>query len=146
MTKGRLASWFLGTAVVAALIGFLFGWYRAFPAEHSRDRAMLRLRLSEARARALDARVSLSQANYGDARTHFAESVRLLEAFRTANGNDLPQGEAAKVEQAVAALREAATDTPAGPVTDVAAVAPASDKAARAVNLLGEVYRATPEP
>lgn len=146
MTKGRLASWFLGTAVVAALIGFLFGWYRAFPAEHARERAMVRLRISEARSRALDARVSLTQANYGDARTHLAESVRLLEAFKSANGNDLPTSEIAKVDQALQALREAATETPAGPVTDAAAVAPSSDKAAQAVNLLGEVYRATPEP
>ena len=43
MTRARLWGYFAGTAVVAALIGFLFGWYQAFPAQHSRDRALLRL-------------------------------------------------------------------------------------------------------
>ena len=144
--------YFAGTAIVAALFGFIFGWYQAYPAQHSRDRALLRLRLSEARARALDARVSLFRSNFGDAQTHTAEAIRLLEAFATAGRRDLPPTEQAKVDQALQALRDASGLTPTAPTT--ASVSPdtprpesqADAKAEQAANLLGEVYRATPEP
>lgn len=152
MTKGRLAAYFAGTATVAALFGFIFGWYQAYPAQHSRDRALLRLRLSEARARALDTRVSLFRSNFGDARTHAGEAIRLLEAFATAGQRDLPPTEQAKVDQALQALRDASGLTPTAPATTgTSPEAPrpesqADAKAEQAANLLGEVYRATPEP
>lgn len=152
MTRARLWGYFAGTAVVAALIGFLFGWYQAFPAQHSRDRAMLRLRLSEARARTLDARMSLVRANYGNARTHLEEAVRLLDAFKSANQRDLPPTEATKVEQAETLLKETLALAPSMPAAaDASTGTPrpedqADAKAMEAANLLGEVYRATPEP
>lgn len=140
MTRGRLLAYYAGTAAVAALLGFILGWSQAYPAQHSRDRAMLRLRLSEARSRTLDARVALARSNYGEARTHLDEAVRLLDAFKTTDQAHLPPTESGRVDQAVALLREAS-----GGISD----APSPESAARterATHLLGEVYRATPEP
>jgi hypothetical protein len=153
MTRGRLYASFAGTAVVAALIGFLFGWYQAFPAQHSRDRAMLRLRLSEARARTQDARVALFRSNYGNARTHVDEAIRLLEGFKGTGQRNLPPSESAKVDQALQALRDTLALAPEMPTmpatvtgTEPRPEAQADAKAQIAVSLLGEVYRATPEP
>lgn len=153
MTRARLWGYFAGTAAVAALVGFLFGWYQAYPAQHSRDRAMLRLRLSEARARTQEARVALMRANYGDGRSHVEEAIRLLDVFRSTNQRDLPPTEAAKVDQAQTLLKEALALAPTMPTTagDTTSNAPrpeeqADAKATEAANLLGEVYRGTPEP
>ena len=150
MTRGRLWGYFAGTTVVAALFGFLFGWYQAYPAQHSRDRALLRLRLSETRARTLDARMALMSANYGNARAHVEEGIRLRDAFRTTGQRDLPPTEAAKVDQAQQLLRDALALVPGAPATTETAVArpegEAESKTQQAANLLGEVYRATPEP
>ena len=154
MTRARLWGYFAGTAVVAALIGFLFGWYQAYPAQHSRDRALLRLRLSEARSRTLDARMALLGSNYGDARQHVEEAIRLLDGFKASNQRELPDTESAKVDQAQSLLKEALTlapgmSSPAAAATAGAAPRPeaqAEAKALQASNLLGEVYRGTPEP
>ena len=152
MTKGRLAAYFAGTAVVAALIGFLFGYYQAYPAQHTANRALLRLRLSEARARTQDARIALVRSNYGNARTHVEEAMRLLDAFKTSSQRDLPATESGKVDQARTLLQDAlalAPAMPTPPAADPAAPRPEAEadaKAAQAANLLGEVYRATPEP
>jgi hypothetical protein len=153
MTRGRLWGYFAGATVVAALVGFLFGWYQAYPAQHSRDRAMLRLRLSEARARTHEARIALGGANYGNARTHVGEAIRLLDAFKASNERDLPPTEATKVDLAQQLLKDALEITPSAPAV-AGTPAPASPsgeqqadaKAQQAANLLGEVYRATPEP
>lgn len=153
MTRGRLWGYFAGTTVVAALVGFLFGWYQAYPAQHSRDRAMLRLRLSEARSRTHEARIALGSANYGNARTHVGEAIRLLDAFKAANERDLPPTEVAKVDQAQQLLKDVLASAPTAPAVP-GATAPAVQspeqqadaKAQQAANLLGEVYRATPEP
>jgi len=144
MTRGRLGGYFAGTAVVAALIGFMFGWYQAYPAQHARDRAMLRLRVSEARSRTLDARVALARSNYGDATKHLSEAVRLLEAFKTSDQDHLPPTESSKVDQATVLLREAGAAVLTAPAAGTAHES--SGRAERASNLLGEVYRATPEP
>jgi hypothetical protein len=150
MTRGRLAAYFAGTAVVAALFGFIFGYYQAYPAEHAKNRAMLRLRLSEARARTLDGQVALVRANYGSAREHLTEAVRLLDAFRTTDQSNLPPTEAAKIDQASQHVRDALTAVPGAQTTADAPGGPppdqASARAEQAANLLGEVYRATPEP
>ena len=154
MTRARLWGYFAGTAAVAALVGFMFGWYQAYPAQHSRDRAMLRLRLSEARLRTQDARVSLIRANYGDARQHVEEAVRLLDAFKSSNQRELAPSESTKVDQAQQLLKDALGLASAMPTTTpaagtAAAVRPeeqADAKALQAANLLGEVYRTTPEP
>ena len=152
MTRGRLVGYFAGTAIVAALVGFIFGYYQAYPAQHSRDRAMLRLRLSEARARTLDARVALMRANYGNARQHTEEAIRLLDAFKATGQRELPPTENAKVDQATQALRDALSLAPTNPTptgTSGEAQRPEAQADARvqtAANLLGEVYRATPEP
>jgi hypothetical protein len=153
MTRGRLWGYFAGTTAVAALVGFLFGWYQAYPAQHSRDRAMLRLRLSEARARTHEARIALGGANYGNARTHVEEAIRLLGAFKASNARDLPPTETAKVDQAEQLLKDALALATSGPAAaaSTAAGAPtperqADARAQQAANLLGEVYRATPEP
>jgi hypothetical protein len=153
MTRGRLWGYFAGTTVVAALVGFLFGWYQAYPAQHSRDRAMLRLRLSEARSRTHEARIALGSANYGNARTHVGEAIRLLDAFKAANERDLPPTEVTKVDQAQQLLKDTLELTPNAPAVAGAptpgapgAVPQADAKAQQAANLLGEVYRVTPEP
>jgi hypothetical protein len=150
MTRGRLATYFAGTAVVAALFGFLFGYYQAYPAEHARNRAMLRLRLSEARARTLDGQVALVRANYGNAREHLTEAVRLLDAFKATDQSHLPPTEAAKIDQAMQHLRDAMMVAPGAQTTADTAGMPSPDQAStraeQAANLLGEVYRATPEP
>ena len=150
MTRGRLAAYFAGTAVIAALFGFIFGYYQAYPAEHAKNRAMLRLRLSEARARTLDAQVALVRANYGDAKNHLAEAVRLLDAFKKTDQSNLPPTESEKVDTALQGLRDAVMAVPGTqtPADGAGTVAPdqASTSAQQAANLLGEVYRATPEP
>jgi hypothetical protein len=153
MTRARLWGYFAGTAAVAALFGFLFGWYQAYPAQHSRDRALLRLRVSEARARTLDARIALVRANYGTAREHTEEAIRLLEAFKSAGQRELAQSEAAKVERAQQLLKDALGLAPTMPTPTAdggaASGRPEDQAEARALeasNLLGEVYRATPEP
>ena len=150
MTRARLYGSFAGTAVVAALVGFIFGWYQAYPAQHARDRAMLRLRLSEARARTLDGQVALVRANFGSAREHLSEAVRLLDAFKATDQSNLPPTEAAKVDAALQGLRDAAMMVPGAqtPSDGAGASSPdqASTQAEQAANLLGEVYRATPEP
>ena len=153
MTRGRLWGYFAGTTVVAALVGFLFGWYQAYPAQHSRDRALLRLRLSEARARTLDGRMALLGRNYGDARQHVAEAIRLLDAFKQSSQRELPPTESEKVDQAQQLLKDALGLAPTMPSSAAAGSAAgarpedqAGTKALQATNLLGEVYRATPEP
>ena len=153
MTRGRLWGYFAGTTVVAALVGFLFGWYQAYPAQHSRDRALLRLRLSEARARTLDGRMALLGRNYGDARQHVEEAIRLLDAFKQSSQRELPPTESEKVDQSQQLLKDAlglAPTMPSSAAAGSAAAARPEDqaeaKALQASNLLGEVYRATPEP
>ncbi|MBA2355684.1 MAG: hypothetical protein H0V80_13585 [Acidobacteria bacterium] len=150
MTRGRLWGQVAIGVLVGAFMGVLFGWYQAYPAQVSRDRAMLRLRLSEARVRTLDARVALSRSNFGDATGHVREALRLLDAFKTDGADDLPPNEAAKIDQAAQALREAQGLFPnTDPGTAAAATATDGQAAARAAlagNLLGEVYRSTPEP
>ncbi|WP_291986401.1 hypothetical protein [Luteitalea sp.] len=153
MTRARLWGYFAGTAAVAALFGFLFGWYQAYPAQHSRDRALLRLRVSEARARTLDARIALVRANYGNAREHTEEAIRLLEAFKSSGQRELAQSESAKVERAQQLLKESLGLAPTMPTPAAGGGAAggrpedqAEARALEASNLLGEVYRATPEP
>lgn len=153
MTRARLWGYFAGTAAVAALFGFLFGWYQAYPAQHSRDRALLRLRVSEARARTLDARIALVRANYGNAREHTEEAIRLLEAFKSSGQRELAQSESAKVERAQQLLKESLGLAPTMPTPAAGGGATggrpedqAEARALEASNLLGEVYRATPEP
>jgi len=149
MTRARLWGYFFGTAVVAALVGFLFGWYQAYPAQHSRDRALLRLRLSEARGRTQEGRIALLRSNYGNAREHLAEAVRLLDTFKASDQRQLPDTESAKVDQAQQLLKDTLTLAPNAPSAAAAGARPedqAEAKALNAANLLGEVYRATPEP
>ena len=149
MTRARLWGYFAGTAAVAALFGFLFGWYQAFPAQHSRDRAMLRLRLSEARSRTLDTRIALLGRNYGDARQHAQEAIRLLDVFKASGQRQLPDTESAKVDQAQQLLKDTLGLAPNAPPNAASGAQPQDQAEARALNaanLLGEVYRATPEP
>ena len=149
MTRARLWGYFFGTAVVAALFGFLFGWYQAYPAQHSRDRALLRLRLSEARGRTQEGRIALLRSNYGTAREHLQEAIRLLDAFKTSDQRQLPDTESAKVDQAQQLLKDSLGLAPtAAPAADTSPRPEdqAEGKALNAANLLGEVYRATPEP
>lgn len=139
LTLGTLVLYVVGVALVAGLIGYVFGWYRAYPAEQQRDRAMVRLRLSEARARALDGSVAIYRTNWGDAGQHMQEGVRLLETFKDAEQHLLSPEHSAKVDEAATLMRTA---------RDLAAQASldASGRAERAAALLGEVYRASPEP
>ncbi len=139
LTMGRLVLYVIGVAVVAACVGYVFGWYRAYPAEQQRDQAMVRLRLSEARSRALDASVSIYRTNWGDAGGHLQEGVRLLEAFKAAEQQMLSPEHSARVDEAADLMRGA---------RDLAAQASldANGRAERAAALLGEVYRATPAP
>jgi len=149
MTRARLWGYFVGTAVVAALIGFLFGWYQAYPAQHSRDRALLRLRLSEARGRTQEGRIALLRNNYGTAREHLQEASRLLDAFKASDQRQLPDTESAKVDQAQQLLKDSLGLAPAAASTSTSDPRPvdqAEAKALNAANLLGEVYRTTPEP
>lgn len=136
---GRLVLWFVGIAALAALVGYGFGWYRAYPAEQQFDRAMVRLRLSEARARALDASVAVYRTNWGDAGAHFQEGVRLLDAFKGAEQQWLSPEHSQQVDEAAELLRSG---------RDLAAQTSleANARAERAAALLGEVYRTTPEP
>lgn len=139
LTIGRLALYVLGVAVAAACVGYVFGWYRAYPAEQQRDQALVRLRLSEARARALDASVAIYRTNWGDAGGHLQEGVRLLEVFKANEQQMLSPDHSAKIDEAADLMRGA---------RDLAAQASleANGRAERAAALLGEVYRATPEP
>jgi hypothetical protein len=149
MTRARLWGYFVGTAAVAALVGFLFGWYQAYPAQHSRDRAMLRLRLSEARGRTQEGRIALLRNNYGLAREHLQEASRLLDAFKASDQRQLPDTESAKVDQAQQLLKDSLGLAPTAASPAAASPRPedqAEAKALNAANLLGEVYRATPEP
>ena len=148
MTRARLWGYFAGTAVAAALIGFLFGWYQAYPAQHARDRALLRLRLSEARGRTQEGRIALLRQNYGMAREHLREAIRLLDAFKASGQRQLPDTESAKVDQAQQLLKDTLGLAPNAP-SPAASPRPedqAEAKALNAANLLGEVYRTTPEP
>jgi hypothetical protein len=139
LTLGRLLLYVVGVAVVAGLIGYVFGWYRAYPAEQQRDRAMVRLRLSEARARALDGTVAVFRTNWGDAGQHMQEGVRLLTAFKAEEQQWLSPEHSAQVDEA-ATLLQTARDLAGQASLD------AGSRAERAAALLGEVYRATPEP
>jgi hypothetical protein len=139
LTLGRLVLYVVGVALVAGLLGYFFGWYRAYPAEQQRDRAMVRLRLSEARARALEGSVAIYRTNWGDAGQHMQEGVRLLEAFKAGEQQWLSPEHSARVDEA-ATLMQTARDLAAQASLD------ASGRAERAAALLGEVYRATPEP
>ena len=149
MTRARLWGYFFGTAVVAALIGFLFGWYQAYPAQHSRDRALLRLRLSEARSRTHEGRIALLRNNYGTAKEHLTEAVRLLDAFKASDQRQLPDTESAKVDEAQQLLKDTLALAPNASSAGASGARPedqAEAKALNASNLLGEVYRSTPEP
>jgi len=138
-TLGRLLLYMAGIAVLAGLVGYIFGWYRAYPAEQQRDRAMVRLRLSEARVRALDASVAVYRTNWGDAATHLQEGVRLLEAFKAGEQQWLSPDHSRRVDEAADLLRSARERA-------VQASLDAGTRAQRASDLLGEVYRGTPEP
>ena len=139
LTVWRLIQYVGGVAVLAGLIGYVFGWYRSYPAEQQRDRAMLRLRLSEARARALEGSVAVYRANWGDASDHLTEGVRLLDGFKAADQQLLSPDHSAKVDEAAALLRTAHQLAAQSNID-------ASGDAVRAAAVLGEVYRATPEP
>src|SRR6187431_365768 len=124
MTRARLWGYFAGTAAVAALIGFLFGWYQAYPAQHSRDRAMLRLRLSEARGRTQESRIALLRSNYGLARQHLEEAIRLLDTFKASGQRLLPDTESAKVDQAQQLLKDTLGLAPNAPSTAASGTRP----------------------
>lgn len=139
LTLGRLVLYAAGVAVLAGLVGYVFGWYRAYPAEQQRDRAMVRLRLSEARVRALDASVAVYRTNWGDAGTHLQEGVRLLEAFKAGEQQWLSPDHSQRVDEAADLLRSARE-------LAVQTSLDTGTRAQRAADLLGEVYRGTPEP
>jgi hypothetical protein len=139
LTLGRVLLYAVALAAIAAIVGYGFGWYRAYPAEQQRDRAMVRLRLSEARARALDGTVSTYRTNWGDASTHFQEGVRLLEAFKAREQRWLSAAHSTQVDEAAALLREA-RDLAMQTSLD------ANSRGLQAAGLLHEVYRGTPEP
>ena len=113
---------------------------------------MLRLRLSEARGRTQEGRIALLRSNYGLAREHLQEAIRLLDSFKASDQRQLPGTESAKVDQARQLLDDSlalAPGAPAAPATPASGARPedqAEGKALTAANLLGEVYRATPEP
>lgn len=139
LSRGRLYLNILGAVLMAGLIGYGFGWYRAYPAEHQRDVAVVRVRLSEARARALDGAVSIYRTNWGDAGTHLQEGLRLLETFKATGQDQLSPEHSAKVDEAAQLLREA-RDLSGQTSLD------ASSRAERASNLLHEVFRGMPDP
>jgi len=139
LSVGRLVLYVAGVAALAALAGYIFGWYRAYPAEQQRDRAMVRLHLSEARARALAASVAVYRTNWGDAGAHLQEGVRVLDEFKAGEQRWLSSAHSQKVDEASELMRTARELT-------VQASPDANGRAERAAALLSEVYRETPAP
>ncbi|MPZ18683.1 MAG: hypothetical protein GEV06_12325 [Luteitalea sp.] len=139
MAKLKWALWITGGLVLALLAGYLYGWWGASTFEQQRDRALLRLHLSQATALVLDARVSVYTKNFGDASQqldqakHYIAGARPLLQRRGSRDQIPNLDQAAKlIEQAQALTREFNQD--------------ANSQAEQAVERLRKVYQATPSP
>ncbi len=87
--------------------GWVWGASGKSSIDSERRELELRLDLSEARADALDARVSVSQQNFGDARRHLDDAQRVVLSAQT-RWREVQQAErAGRLEVVLAHLRDA---------------------------------------
>jgi hypothetical protein len=139
MDKIKSALWITGALMVALLAGYLYGWWGSSTFEQQRDRAMLRLHLSQATALVLDARVNVYTTNFGSASQQLERAKHYLAAARPllqrhSSRDQVPNlDEATKaIDQAQALTRKFNQD--------------ANSQSEQAVDLLRKVYQATPSP
>ncbi|MGH9162846.1 MAG: hypothetical protein ACRD2X_23020 [Vicinamibacteraceae bacterium] len=139
MNKVKWALWITGALLVALLAGYLYGWWGSSTFEQQRDRALLRLHLSQATALVLDARVNVYTTNFGNASRQLEQAKRYLANARPLLQRHASRDQVPNLEQAVKLIEQAQALTQK---FDQAA----NGQAERAVELLRKVYGATPSP
>lgn len=135
--RGKLVLWVAGAMVVALGVGWVWGASGRFAAARSLEDAEQRLDLVDARAKMLDARVSLYNVNFGDASRALEIAKRPLERarerFRERGQQDLAARVDAALQQVEAARRLAGELDPS-----------ANARAAEAVKTLEAITPAQP--
>jgi hypothetical protein len=107
MPRGKLILFVIGSIAVAFIVGWLWGASGRFSvAEQARD-AEQRFDLADARAKLLDARVSLFNVNFGDAGRSLELAKRPLERARDRFRERGQQDLAAKLEDVLKRVEEA---------------------------------------
>jgi hypothetical protein len=93
MTRLKLGAWIAGAIVLAAVLGWLYGWSGSRAATSQLADTRLRMSLLQARIQVLDARVNIYSANFGDASRNLEFSKPSLTTARglleTAGRRDL---------------------------------------------------------
>jgi hypothetical protein len=107
MNKLRLAAIGLGVLLVVLGLGFAWGASGRYTAEHALDDTKQQLDLAEARARILEARVSLYNVNFGDAQRQFEDAKAPLTRARDRYQQDGKRDAAEGLAAALARVQEA---------------------------------------
>ena len=82
MTKTKLGLFIALGVLVAAIAGWLYGWSGTRPLAREVAAKTLRLQLTEARMKILDARVDVYTANFGNASRNLEHAKGPLQAYR----------------------------------------------------------------
>lgn len=139
MDKIKRALWISGALIVALLAGYLYGWWDSSTFAQQRDRAMLRLHLSQATALVLDARVNVYTTNFGNASQQLERAKRYLAGARPLLQRQGSRDQIPNLDQAVKLIEQAQALTRKFNQD-------ANSQAEQAVELLRKVYQATPSP
>ena len=78
-------------------------------------------------------RIALLGRNYGDARQHVQEAIRLLDAFKASGQRELPDTESAKVDQAQQLLKDTLGLAPNAPSAAASGARPEDQAEAKAL-------------
>jgi hypothetical protein len=136
MTRFKIGLLIALAIVIAALAGWVYGWWGTRPMRAELEACRLRLQLVEARMQILDARVDVYTANFGNASRHLEYAKPSLQAARA----DLERaGKAELVTRLETALKHA---------SDAQQLASkfsqdANSRAGDATRLIDEVLQAT---
>lgn len=107
MTKYKLWLFVALGVLVAALAGWLYGWSGTRPLSQEVAAKTLRLQLTEARMKILDARVDVYTANFGNASRNLEHAKGPLQAARVLLQSSGPAGAVVKIDEAITRATEA---------------------------------------
>ncbi len=105
--RARLFGAGVGTLIVCLGLGFAWGASGRTAALEALDDTRQQLDLADARARILDARVSLYNINFGDASRHLEEAKAPLRRVRERYQDIRQSGSAASIDAAMSQVDEA---------------------------------------
>jgi len=136
MTRLKLGLWVALAVVLAAGLGWLYGWSGGRSARTELEGTRLRISLLQARVQILDARVSIYSVNFGDASRNLEYSKPSLTTARGLLENAGRRDLVDKIDAALRSTQEA--QQLASKLSQ-----DANGRAGEAASLLNEVIQAT---